>query len=127
MSWCVFRSYCSLSLKSLPLCSHIFYIISPSSEINVKFITTKHNNYFLFALDFGPQFASGFSGNRVNLSSLEGGFASFLISKQAWILCRIIYVKIHVFVRIPFHFGSMASKGAAGDVGLGVFTVHFLT
>ena len=40
----------------------------------------------LFALALGPQFASGFSGNRVNFSNLEGGLASLRIAKEALIL-----------------------------------------
>ena len=42
--------------------------------------------YFLLARDFGPQLDSGFSGKRVSLSNLDGGFASFLMSKSAFIL-----------------------------------------
>lgn len=39
--------------------------------------------YFLLALAFGPQFASGFSGNLASLRSRDGGLASFLTVKHA--------------------------------------------
>ena len=42
--------------------------------------------HFLPAFAFGPQFARGFSGNRANFRSRDGGFASFLTSKLAFTL-----------------------------------------
>ena len=44
--------------------------------------------HLLLARALGPQLDSGFSGNLANLSSLEGGLASFRISKEALILCE---------------------------------------
>ena len=80
-----FRS--SFALQSLPLCNQVFRTfpsIVEQSDLNgsVSIATP----YFLFALALGPQFASGFSGNRVNFINLDGGFASCRMSKQAWIL-----------------------------------------
>ena len=42
--------------------------------------------HFLPAFAYGPQFARGFSGNRANFRSRDGGFASFLTSKLAFTL-----------------------------------------
>ena len=42
--------------------------------------------HFLPAFAFGPQFARGFSGNRANFRSRDGGLAFFLISKLAFTL-----------------------------------------
>ena len=60
--------------------------------------------YFLLALALGPQLASGFSGNRDNFSSRDGGLASLRTVKDASILhihvcvCTIV---IHVHIIIP--------------------------
>lgn len=84
----------SLHLKSQSFCLCTFsHILSPNkphqrdkSCYATYMVVSRLVTYFLLAFALGPQFASGFSGNRVNFSNLEGGFASFRISKHAWIL-----------------------------------------
>ena len=91
----------TIRVYSLCMCTQMEYVYVHSyirtncsmyleNRLNIRglCLTCTH---LLPALAFGPQLACGLSGNRFNFNSLEGGLASGLMSKHAFILYNTIH------------------------------------